>query len=240
MSLIGMYCSDKELALRIGETVLALQATYRQEYVKIAWISESLEKTQIEYLFLLLSCETVRQTIAMAERFWEEYLNFSIVCVVCKPEEVFDVLPYPFFHIVRSYALEQDLEAVLKKLERIRPVSCVWKFFQCKNELVRVKVKDILYVESQRHEIIIHLLQNEKEEQILMTSETLTECEEKLKSEHFVRIHKSFLVNFYHIEKMERNCITLDNGTVLYMSRSRYPEVKLQFEQYIRHMDFLY
>ena len=41
------------------------------------------------------------------------------------------------------------------------------------------------------------------------------------------------------MNRMDRDSVTLDNGEKLYISRYRYPEVKLQFEGYIRHLDFL-
>ena len=55
----------------------------------------------------------------------------------------------------------------------------------------------------------------------------------------FVRTDRSFLVNMYHIRCLERENLLLGNGERLYVSRRRYPEVKLAFENYIRHLDFI-
>ena len=43
----------------------------------------------------------------------------------------------------------------------------------------------------------------------------------------------------YHIRCLEKENVLLDNGERLYVSRRRYPEVKLTFENYIRHLDFM-
>ena len=43
----------------------------------------------------------------------------------------------------------------------------------------------------------------------------------------------------YHIRCLEKSNVLLDNGERLYISRQRYPEVKFQFENYIRHLDFI-
>lgn len=184
--------------------------------------------------FLILSGGTAQESFAYAEGIWEEYPWLSIIFIAQKPEEVFVALPYPFFHVVRGYALEQDLAAAMKKMERVRPPTQRWYSFLCKSGLVRVRQKDILYLESDRHEIRIHCAA-----EILITAETLEKCEKKLKNAGFARIHKSVLVNFYHVMRLERESMVLDNGERLYISRYRYPEVKRQFEDYIRRLDFL-
>lgn len=184
--------------------------------------------------FLVLSEDTAQESFARAEKIWAEQPWLSIIFVAREPEAVFAALPYPFFHVVRGYALEQDLGAAIRKMERVRPPTPRWCSFLCKNGLVRVKQKDILYLESDRHEIRIHCVQ-----EILVTAETLGQCEKKLEGAGFVRLHKSFLVNLYHVARLEKDCAVLDSGERIFISRYRYPEVKLQFEDYIRRLDFL-
>jgi len=187
-----------------------------------------------EVSVLLLSDSTAQESFAHAEKLWAQQPGLSIIYIAQKSEDVFAALAYPFFHVVRGYALEQDLKAAIQKLKRVRRPRTRWQSFRCRNGLVRVKQKDILYLESERHEIRIHCVN-----EILVTAETLAQCEKKLECPGIARIHKSFLVNLYHVVRLERECLILDNGERLYISRYRYPEVKMQFEDYIRHLDFL-
>lgn len=210
-------------------------------------LKEERELWQGQIPFLILALETAEKTFAAADILWEKNPGLSIVCVVRCPEEVFAALPYPFFHVIREFSLEQDLGAVLRKIERTGSLLPRWCAFQGRNELVRVRLKEILYLESDRHEIRVHMEENRtslreapgREAGSFLTVETLAQCEEKLRPYGFARIHKSFLANLYHVAKMEKERLVLDNGMQLYISRHRYPEVKLQFENYIRHMDFL-
>lgn len=195
--------------------------------------------------FLILACRDIRETFAEAEKLWRGIPSLSIICVVRQPEEVFAALPYPFFHVVREFSLEQDLRAVMQKIQRAGSLLPKWCTFQGKNELVRVKLKEILYLESDRHQIRVHM-ENKKESRAygeegdcFGIAETLSGCEERLKASGFARIHKSFLVNLYHVSKLGKEKLVLDCGTQLYISRHRYGEIKFQFESYIRHMDFL-
>lgn len=124
--------------------------------------------------------------------------------------------------------------AALRKLERLQPPVPVSYSFQCGAQLVCLFRKDIFYLESNRHEITIHLTEG-----TAVTNEPLSQCEEKLKGAGFIRIHKSYLVNMFHIKKIDKDSLTLSNDECLYISRYRYAEVKLTFEHYIRHLDFM-
>lgn len=99
---------------------------------------------------------------------------------------------------------------------------------------IRVREKEILYLESRRHEIWVHC-----EKRVFLTSETLGYWEEKLRSRSFLRVHKSFLVNPGQISRIGREMIELEDGSQLPVSRYRYPEVMARYEAWIRHAEFL-
>lgn len=234
---IGLYIADEELfreTERVMELLLAeaLQEDNAAEDRADLEIQSPADLKTVS--FLVLADRTAQESFSHAEKIWSEQPWLPVIFVAREPEEVFAALPYPFFHVVRGYALEQDLSAAVKKMVRVRPPAQRWCSFLCKNGLVRLKQKDILYLESERHEIRVHCTDG-----ILITAETLSQCEKKLEGRGFVRIHKSFLVNFYHVARLEKECLVLDGGKRVYISRYRYPEVKRQFEDYIRHLEFL-
>ncbi len=245
MSLIGLYCENNELLLAI-ETAFNIARLKNTNsgtceiypLQNLSMLTEVWIIQQEQISFLILSCKTIDKTFAIAETLWEKNPALSIICVVEYPEEVFAALPHPFFHVVREFSLEQDLGAVLCKIERTGSLLPRWCSFQGKNELIRIRLKEILYLESNRHEIMIHI-QNYTDQTSYLTMETLAQCEEKLRAFGFVRIHKSYLVNLYHVAKLGKEYLTLDCGKRLYISRYRYTDIKLQFENYIRHLDFL-
>lgn len=178
-----------------------------------------------------------------AKRIWEQRQELPVIFVANSPEEVFAALSYPFFHVARGYALEQDLEAALCKLERIRkPVGAEMRSFVCRSVLgsgqeaettIRVFLRDILYLESRRHEIWVHC-----RTEVFVTDQTLSYWEDTLKKAGFIRVHKSFLVNLYHVQRLGRESVGLDSGDELLVSRYRYPEVKIRFEDYLRRAEF--
>lgn len=191
--------------------------------------------------YFVLSWKDQEQSFHVAESLWQQEPALSIIYVAQTVEDVFAALQMPFFHIVREFYLEQDLRAALKKLERIKRPILERVSFLRNNKQVILKRREILYLESQHHEIFIHLNPHDgaKEKEIVIVTESLISCEEKLKGMGFVRIHKSLLVNMYHIHRLEKESVLLDNKERLYISRYRYAEVKQQLEHYIRKLEFM-
>ena len=99
---------------------------------------------------------------------------------------------------------------------------------------IRVLEKEIMNLESMRHEIWVHC-----EKKVFLTSETLGYWEEKLRVRSFLRVHKSFLVNPGQISRIGREMIELEDGSRLPVCRYRYPEVMARYEAWIRHAEFL-
>ncbi len=233
----GMDCA----VCKLGEQVRERESAPAEKSQRIFCLAEEFfsqmerDWERRELLFLLLAWENWDTSWELAQRFWTCLPSLSIVYLARDMEEVSLALRCPFFHIVRVFAMEQDLQAALWKSERLRrPRAGRAAFWQGENRLVLPK-REILYLDSDRHEILVHT-----KKEVFRISETLSVCEEKLKQSGFIRIHKSFLVNMYHIYRLERESVLLSNEERLYISRYRYPEVKLQFEDYIRHLDFMW
>ena len=183
------------------------------------------------------SCENVLSE--EADSLLEEYPRLAVIFVADSPDAVFDALTKPFFHVVRGYALEQDLKAALAKLKKQRRTGSGYRSFPYRESpssdgRIRVREKEILYLESMRHEIWVHC-----EKKVFLTSETLGYWEEKLRVRSFLRVHKSFLVNPGQISRIGREMIELEDGSQLPVSRYRYPEVMARYEAWIRHAEFL-
>lgn len=102
-------------------------------------------------------------------------------------------------------------------------------FYQVKNERKRIPLTDILYFESNRKVILIHEVDGTVESYY----DTLEIVSEKIEGTQFLRIHKSFLVNFQHITSCKREYITLVNGEILAISQSKRKEVQEKYNSYI-------
>lgn len=88
----------------------------------------------------------------------------------------------------------------------------------------------ILYVEGYGKNCILHF---EDEKKSVVVNETLRAVEERLSKENFFRCHKSFLVHMGHVESYNHTDITLDNGEVILISRSKYKDFGTALSEYI-------
>jgi DNA-binding LytR/AlgR family response regulator len=70
-------------------------------------------------------------------------------------------------------------------------------FIRHHDKMIKVFIKDILYIEAERNYCKIHC---RKKEYLLVT--TLKDLEEKLISREFLRVHRSYIINLSHIDEI--------------------------------------
>jgi len=92
---------------------------------------------------------------------------------------------------------------------------------------INLNVDDIIYIETNRHKNIFHL-----KNQTYSVYKKLSEIEEELRDEGFLRVHQSFLVNMRYIDKINSYILTLTTGTEISVPKSRYQEVKRRYAMY--------
>lgn len=93
-------------------------------------------------------------------------------------------------------------------------------FIKSGSTYVKVGVNDILYVEANDNYCFIHCKQKK-----FLISQTLKVIEQRLSEYNFLRIHRSFLINYEHIEKFSEVHVTI-NGVELPISRKHKLEFK--------------
>ncbi len=233
MPRIGILCDRDEEREEIIHIIKMLAA--REEFdCSICSVAREETAEWKDISCIILAWEDRDRAFRYAEKIWSREHSMPVIYVAYRVEDIIAALGMPFFHTVRLFGLEQDMEAAFRKMGRVR-LSAEDKIrFTQNGQLMLIPTREILYLESEGHEIRLHLATD-----MVMVKENLSQCQERLKGRGFVRIYTSFLVNMYHIRCLEKENVLLDNGECLYVSRRKYPEVKLMFENYIRHLDFI-
>ncbi|MFN3968970.1 LytR/AlgR family response regulator transcription factor [Flavobacterium sp.] len=77
-------------------------------------------------------------------------------------------------------------------------------FVRHHDKMVKININDILYIEAERNYCKIHC----KDKEHLIVS-TLKDLEEKLTVNHLMRIHRSFIVNLFHIDEIANNHVVI-------------------------------
>lgn len=103
--------------------------------------------------------------------------------------------------------------------------SAGFMFVKSAYKSIRIDFDNIKFIESQHEYIKIHLLNNES----VTTKMSLKFIEELLPSNQFVKVHRSFIVNFKEVSVIERNRIVFENKIYIPISE----QYKESFEQRI-------
>ncbi|WMX12028.1 MULTISPECIES: LytTR family DNA-binding domain-containing protein [unclassified Aureispira] len=111
----------------------------------------------------------------------------------------------------------------MSKME-IEPIHRTFIFVRSDRKMVKVVFSEILYIESFGDYLKIHL--NNK---LITTRQTLSSIEIQLPAKHFIRIHRSFIVNMYAIHSFSNEAIEV-NGVFLPISRGYKKETLIRLE----------
>jgi two-component system, LytTR family, response regulator LytT len=98
-------------------------------------------------------------------------------------------------------------------------------FIKAEYKIVRISLKDIIYIEGMREYVRIHQTNGKS----LMPLISLRVLEEQLPSDKFMRVHRSYIVNLEKITTIEHNRIIFD-GKVYIPVSEQYKEF---FQKYL-------
>lgn len=96
--------------------------------------------------------------------------------------------------------------------------------FSISGEFIDVQTKNILYLESDKHIIVMHLINDERTEYHFYGSMTI--LSNKLQNLGFLRIHKRYLVNMEYIELFQYEKVYLKGGVRVPSSEKKHKELK--------------
>jgi DNA-binding LytR/AlgR family response regulator len=119
----------------------------------------------------------------------------------------------PFKKLDLQRAIELTLAQVQEEQNTKKPLNLVSEvpfvlsdciFVRSHDKMIKVCINDILYIEAERNYCKIHC---KGKEHLLVT--TLKDIDEKLTSQHFLRIHRSFIVNISHIDEIATSHVVI-------------------------------
>ncbi|MFN1218229.1 LytR/AlgR family response regulator transcription factor [Chryseobacterium kwangjuense] len=127
--------------------------------------------------------------------------------------------PIAFNRFYQAVNKAQQQFIVSEKIKKNSPFDDPFLYVRQSDTFVKVSWVDILYVESMQNYTKLHF-----KDKSLVIHQTMKAIEELLPSEHFFRIHKSFLINITHIDMISGGRLFI-NKTELPISRTRKEEL---------------
>lgn len=171
-----------------------------QEHVDILFLDIKMPSLSgLEMLKTLQNPPKVILTTAFSE-FGVESYEYGITDYLLKP------IPFErFLRAVNKILMPKNSNLTIGQSEE-KPISePTFVFFKADKKIHKYYYSDILYIEGSGNYVKVY----SKENKPIMVLEKLTDLQEKLPLKQFLRVHKSFIVNVSHIQKIEGNMLTI-------------------------------
>lgn len=97
-----------------------------------------------------------------------------------------------------------------------------------KNDIYKINISDITYIEIQMKEMMIHTINENYNVKL-----SLNKIEKELKEYHFFRCHRSFLINLSYVNKVKQYIAILGNKEEIPISRYKFKECKVMLCDYL-------
>lgn len=131
------------------------------------------------------------------------------------------------FRYIDKACLVEELEEALNAIDDLPNKDRVIAFHVVNMAEMQIRVKDILFIETEKRNIIVHTI-----EQDYISNRGIDEVEKELQDCGFFRCHKSYLVNLERVRKIDRGYAYFANGTKAMISTRKFAEMKEKFFEY--------
>lgn len=200
--------------------------------------------SDIPNLTLVASCKNAFEVLEILQRESIDLLfldinmpklsGLSLLKTIQKRPNVIITTAYPEYavegfelavtdYLLKPFSLERCIQAVLKvskessvEKEAIAPLkeeSNNAIFVKSDKKILKLNLEDITYIEAYGNYIKIHT------GQMILSAQTLSEFLKKLPT-HFLRVHKSYVINFNQLNLIDGNQILLQNEVKIPVGKS--------------------
>ena len=196
----------------------------------------------LPYLNLIASCKNAFEVLEFLQENEVDILfldinmpklsGLSLLKTLQKKPNVIITTAYPEYaiagfelsvtdYLVKPFSLERFMQAVQKVHKKPVVTTTILKereayesiFVKSDKKIIKLNFDEIYYAEAYGNYVKIFA------DKMILTPQTLSDFLEKL-SKDFIRIHKSFIVNFKHLKMIDGNQIILQNEAKIPIGKS--------------------
>lgn len=189
---------------------------------------EYLKNYPVDILFLDIDMPTI-SGMEIAQTLLNSEIKTLLVFVTGQDALVYKSFKYHPFGFIRKTYFDEEISGVVKSLVEEMQKSSDTFLFKTNDGFNRIKLRDILYFESESNYINLHT-----KESVYKFRSTVSAIEKELSTKGFIRTHKGFLVNQEHIFSVKSENVVLSNNVVLPIGRTNRDVIKARIMRYMR------
>lgn len=182
------------------------------------------DKNDIDILFLDIELKK-ENGIEMALKYREQGYNNYIIFVSSHDDFVYNTFDVKPFYFIRKSKLNHDLEKCISLINRERSIREMHVMI----DKQLIKLTDVLYIESQGNYV---KYVGSKDKIILERRIKLSDVEEELEKYHFIKCHKSYIVNASLVTKARTNYLIINNCVKIPVSRNEQKHFIEKYHDY--------
>lgn len=225
---IAIVDDDLDFANKLRDSLI-IHISKIDENTNVDIYSDKIEELELmsKYKIVFFDIDLVDQNgIDLARKTNRINPKCIVVFVSSKSHLVFDTLQIrPFFFIRKSkYSYDMPIFYDLIKYELSEEVMIDINYKSIKN---RIPISEIVYVEAVNHCLIIHC-----QNAVYNDNRSLSEFMKCL-NEFFVRVHKSYIINFEFMTSLKCDCVEMNNDITINIGRTYKNEFKSKYEDYL-------
>ena len=204
--ILEKFISQIDVLNLVGKCGNAFEAlnVLHKEQIDIVFLDIKMPSLSgLDMLKTLQASPNVILTTAFSE-FGVESYEYGITDYLLKP-----ISFERFLRAINKLVIPQNSKLTLPQPED-KIVEPTFIFFKADKKIHKFYFSDILFIEGSGNYVKIH----SQHEKPLMVLDKLTDLQNKLPQKQFIRIHKSFIVNVSHIQKIEGNMLNIHHKTI--------------------------
>lgn len=165
--------------------------------------------------------------------------NFDLIFVSAHPHFVFEAIRFTPFRFVRKTHLKTETtEAISSYCTRTQTKFKMISLELQNGDSISEKVNDIIQFFAVRHDVY-YTSKSENDARILSRKYSLSQLEESTGDLGFIRIHKSYLINYRYIKSINAKSILMTDGSELPISHGKKTEIQERFMELLRNEDII-
>ncbi len=179
-----------------------------------------------EINLLLLDIEMLRLSgVDLAKKIRKTDEKISIIFITANPDYMQDGFDVEAFnYLLKPIKKEKLFECLTKLAKRIKQHTRKSIVLSVDGEKIKIYQDEIISVESISHDLKITTAK-----QVLKTRMTLSQIEEELDADHFIKTHRAFIVNLSKIKQIQKSLATMENSEEIPISKREYKTVNEKF-----------
>jgi DNA-binding LytR/AlgR family response regulator len=196
---------DVRTITRCGNAVEAFQSLRQQPCDLIFLDIEMPQLTGLEFLKTIKDPPAIILTTAYRD-YAVEGFELEVIDYLVKP------VSFPRFMKAMEKVLKHHRQTPAEENQKRLPAS-EYLFLKVDRKFVKILIRDILYIESLKDYVRVRTPDHS-----WVTYQSLTDITDKLPSDRFARVHRSFTIALEKVSAIDGNCVDID-GKLIPVSR---------------------